>query len=123
MASFHCFTISKEVVMFERYFVLPDTIDRIRASWIAGPIERYVARLTEKGYAARTVCRRVPIVVRFGEFAHYRGASELEDLPNHIEAFVAAWVAKRAQHKKNEQQRNVVAKEARTPVQQMLRLV
>jgi site-specific recombinase XerD len=47
----------------------------------------------------------------------------VEDLPNHIEAFVAAWVAERAQHKKNEQERKVVAKEARTPVQQMLRLV
>ncbi len=109
--------------MLERYFVLPDTIDRVRSSWIAEPIERYVVWLTERGYAARTVCRRVPIVMRFGEFAHCRGASKLEDLPNHIEAFVAAWVAERAQHKKTEQERKTVAKEARTPVRQMLRLV
>ena len=28
--------------MLERYFIRPDTIDRIHASWIAEPIERYV---------------------------------------------------------------------------------
>ena len=28
--------------MLERYFVKPVTVDRIRASWIGGPIERYV---------------------------------------------------------------------------------
>lgn len=26
--------------MLERYFIRPDTIDQIRASWIAGAIER-----------------------------------------------------------------------------------
>ena len=29
--------------MLERYFLRPKTVDRIRASWIAGPIERYVS--------------------------------------------------------------------------------
>lgn len=28
--------------MLENYFVKPDTIDAIRASWIGGPIEQYV---------------------------------------------------------------------------------
>ena len=31
--------------MLEHYFVKPDTIDAIRASWIAEPIEQYVAWL------------------------------------------------------------------------------
>jgi hypothetical protein len=43
MTFFHCFAISKEVVTLERYFVLPRTIDRVRSSWIAETIERYVA--------------------------------------------------------------------------------
>ena len=33
-------TSRKEIVMLEHYFVKPDTIDAIRASWIAEPIEQ-----------------------------------------------------------------------------------
>ena len=33
--------------MLERYFVKPDTVDRIRASWLGAPIEKYVNWLTE----------------------------------------------------------------------------
>jgi integrase/recombinase XerD len=28
--------------MLERYFVKPATVDRVRASWIGGPIEQYI---------------------------------------------------------------------------------
>ena len=38
--------------MLERYFLKPETIDRLRASWIGGPIEQYVQWLNEQGYAA-----------------------------------------------------------------------
>ena len=38
--------------MLERYFIRPDTIDRIHASWIAEPIERYVEWLTAQQIAA-----------------------------------------------------------------------
>jgi len=34
--------------MLEHYFLLPTTIDRIRRSWLAEPIERYVAWLTKR---------------------------------------------------------------------------
>src|ERR1700730_12578668 len=63
-----------EVVMLERYFVKPVTVDRIRASWIGERIERYVGWLSEHGYASRNVFRRVPILVQFGAFAAARGA-------------------------------------------------
>ena len=39
--------------MLERYFVKPDTLDRLRASWIGEPIAQYVTWLHEHGYAAR----------------------------------------------------------------------
>ena len=55
--------------MLNRYFIRPTTVDRIRASWIDGAIERYVLWLGEQNYAARNVFVRVPILVRFGEFA------------------------------------------------------
>ena len=109
--------------MLEQYFVLPDTIDRIRSSWIADEIERYVTWLTQEGYAARTVCRRVPVLTRFGEFAKQRGAETADALPDHIEAFVSDWVAERCCRNASEEHRRQTAKEVRTPVQQMLRVV
>ena len=48
--------------MLEQYYVRPETVDRICGSWIGEPVERYVAWLAERGYAASTVLRRVPML-------------------------------------------------------------
>jgi integrase/recombinase XerD len=109
--------------MLERYFVRPDTIDRIRASWIGEPIERYVAGLTEQGYAARTVFRRVPLLMRFGKFAREQGAQRWENLSDHVQTFVDWWVQQRGGPRLSDQRRQSIIKEVRTPVEQMLRLV
>lgn len=77
--------------MLEQYFALPKTVDRIRASWIAVPIERYVARLREGGFAASTVRWRVPVLIAFGEFAAGHGARTWEELPGYVAPFVAFW--------------------------------
>ena len=58
--------------MLEPYFIKPQTLDRIRHSWLSEPIENYVIWLTERGYAARNVYRRVPILMHFAEFAGAR---------------------------------------------------
>jgi hypothetical protein len=81
------------VPMLESYFVKPQTVDRIRACWIGAEIERYAGWLSEQGYSARTVLRRVPVLVAFGEFARMRGASAPADLPAHVDGFVAMRVA------------------------------
>ena len=52
--------------MLETYFVRPQTVDRILASSIGPEIERYVAWLAGRGYSARSVLRRVPLLVAFG---------------------------------------------------------
>jgi site-specific recombinase XerD len=109
--------------MLERYFIRPETVDRYRASWIGGLIERYVEWLTAEGYAARNVFHRVPILRRFGEFARVRGATRWEELPEHLDAFVAHWVQERASNRRTEQARQKAAFEARNPAEQMLRLV
>jgi integrase/recombinase XerD len=109
--------------MLDRYFIRPETIDRIRASWIAGAIERYVGWLTEHRYAPRNVFRRVPILRRFGDFARARGATTWEQLPAQVDAFVETWVRERGQGCRTEGARRKVAHEARNPVEQMLRLV
>jgi site-specific recombinase XerD len=109
--------------MLERYFLRPETLDRTRASWIAAPIERYVAWLTEEGYASRNVLRRVPLLQHFGTFAQAHGAATWDELPAQIEPFVAWWVQTRGQRCRGTTARARVGNEARTPVEQMLRLV
>lgn len=74
--------------MLEKYYVRPDTVDRIRASWIGAAIEQYVRWLTDRGHARTTVVRRVPILLRFGEFAFAGGARTLEELPAQVAPFV-----------------------------------
>src|SRR5262249_13941117 len=44
--------------MLENYFVKPGTVERIRSSWIAPEIERYVTWLAGHGYSSRCVWRR-----------------------------------------------------------------
>jgi integrase/recombinase XerD len=111
--------------MLERYFVKPQTVDRIRACWIGCEVERYVGWLAENGYTTRSVLRRVPLVLAFGEFARARGASTVEDLPGHVEQFVAERVARcRGVRACGEiDTRRQVVKEVRGPVEQMLGLV
>ena len=62
--------------MIERYYVRPETVDRIRSSWIANAVEQYVSWLTELHYSFRTISRRIPIVVSFGDFAKECGATD-----------------------------------------------
>jgi hypothetical protein len=107
--------------MLERYFVKPATVDRIRASWIGGPIEQYVGWLSEQGYAARNVFRRVPILVQFGAFAAERGARRLDELPGHIDVFVAEWLRAHG-GKSGPDACRKIASAARNPIEQMLRI-
>lgn len=107
--------------MLEKYFVKPQTVDRVRACWIGAEIERYVEWLSEREYAARTVWQRVPILVGFGEFARARGANAVEDLPIHVDAFVARW-AERQQRAHPRGDRDRVGREIRGPIEQLLRL-
>ena len=48
--------------MLEQYFVKPETVDRIRGSWIAEDIETYVGWLVGHDYSARSVWHRVPVL-------------------------------------------------------------
>lgn len=102
--------------MLEQYFVRPQTIDRIRASWIGPAIEQYVAWLTAQGYAGRVVPHRVPLLLEFGAFAQARGATSFGDLPSHVEPFVAARCGPRRVRRRG-------TKEVRGPVEQLLRLI
>jgi site-specific recombinase XerD len=106
--------------MLEEYFVKPQTVDRIRASWIGPEIERYVDWLSEHGYKPRNVRHRVPLLLAFGQFARARGAAVVGDLPHHVEAFVAARVAGLARTRRDGLVGPLLAKNTRAPLEQML---
>src|SRR4051812_16017898 len=108
--------------MLKRYFIRPTTVDRIRASWLGEAIEGYVVWLTEQKYAARNVAFRVPVLVRFAEFAQRSGANKLDDLPAHIEPFIEDWLNRRKQGY-SESQRSIAARELRNPIRQLLHLI
>jgi integrase/recombinase XerD len=105
--------------MLERYFVLPHTVDRIRANWIGAAIERYVEHLAAGGYAQRTVHRRVPLLIQFGEFARTRGATTWAELPAHAKEFRDHWFSRYG----NAEPRPEFEKEIRGPIEQFLRLI
>jgi site-specific recombinase XerD len=108
--------------MLEMYFVKPQTVECIRASWIGSEVERYVGWLAGQGYGARTVWRRVPRVIAFGEFARQRGAKVVGDLPAHVDAYVTERVSEHRGERKNGSTAQQVAKEVRGPIEQMLRV-
>lgn len=109
--------------MLETYFVKPQTVDRIRASWIGAEIETYVVWLAEHGYRVRTVLHRVPLLVAFGDVAHRRGAETVGDLPAHVEAFVAQQVVQHRRARRGGGARAELTKELRGPIEQMLEVV
>src|SRR2546426_6836459 len=84
--------------MLADYFVRSRTVERIRSSWIGSAIEQYLAWLEEQGYATRRLGQRLPILVRFGEFAQTKGAQSYADLPIYLDAFVEFWI-KRPGHR------------------------
>jgi integrase/recombinase XerD len=108
--------------MLERYFVKPATIDRIRGSWLAPEIERYVEWMASQGYAIRNFYRRVPILCRFAEFAKLQGATDAKSAAAHVEGFASHWLASHGSQGGSTAARSKVAEEARNPVRQMLHL-
>lgn len=108
--------------MLEHYYVRPDTVDRIRSSWIAPAIEQYVEWLATHRYQDRTVSRRVPLLVTYGEFAKCHGATDISQLPDHLEPFVQAWVTEHAGRRHSSGTRKKMGECVRNPIRQMLRL-
>jgi site-specific recombinase XerD len=111
-----------EIVMLDNYYIRPATVDRIRSSWIAPAIEQYVGWLAEHRYTARSVLRRIPILVSFGEFAKVHGASTFGHLPDQVEPFVEAWIRERVRGRSPARVRKKAGQDVRNPIRQMLRL-
>src|SRR5438876_1872037 len=113
----------RRLSMLARYYVRPETVDRIRSSWIYDSVDRYVRWLTEQKYNSRSVFRRIPLVVSFGDFARAHGAESLDVLPRYIEPFIDARVAERGRGRMSAHWRKRVSQGIRNPIQQMLHLI
>jgi hypothetical protein len=111
-----------EIVMLEHYYFRPETVDRIRASWLAPAIEQYVTWLTEAHYTARSVLHRVPVLMSFGEYAKAHGARNVAQLSDHVEPFVQTWICRHGRGR-SAARRSKFSHEVRNPICQMLRLV
>ncbi|HEY5195314.1 MAG TPA: tyrosine-type recombinase/integrase [Solirubrobacteraceae bacterium] len=109
--------------MLERYFIRPETVDRIRACWLGDAIQTYVAWLTEQSYSSRCVIRRVPLFMRFGAFAHKRGATHIEELQGHLDAFVRTCLRRRATPCGSKVAQRGYLRDVRKPIEQFLRVV
>jgi integrase/recombinase XerD len=108
--------------MLERCFVHPETLDRIRSSWLGPAIERYAAWLCERGYRVGTLATRVSILRQFGTFAQTHGAKGYEELTSHLEPFLQFW-GRRPHPRRASDSPLRVARYARVAIEQMLRVV
>lgn len=107
--------------MLESYFVRPSTIDRIRASWLAPQIERYVEWMEAQGYHPRNFFRRVPILCHFADFTQQRGCKDLASAFFCIDAFVSSWVSQHGRKGATASLKKLEG-DAGNPVRQMLQL-
>ena len=109
--------------MLEHWFKRPQTVDRIRSSWLGPAIEQYAAWRIERGHAARNLAHSVPILLRFATFAQDRGATSYSDLSSHVGPFVDAWVDRPDHRRAPGPLRPRLISEIRWPIEEMLRLV
>lgn len=108
--------------MLENYYSQPKTIERLRQSWISESVEKYVTWMHDNGHAVKTIVRRVPILVHFGQYAKDQGAKRLEDLPTYIDDFACHYEQQSRCCRTKARQRSLQA-EVRSCVSQMLSMV
>ncbi len=109
--------------MLEKYFLRPTTVDRIRDSWLGDAIQKYVTWLAGQAYSWRCVIRRVPLLLRFGEFARRRGAHHIEELYCHLDPFINSQLRKRIWPCRSRASRKQYIRDHRNPIEQFLRVV
>lgn len=109
--------------MLEHYFIRPDTVDRIRACWLGDAIQTYVGWLSGQSYSSRCVIRRVPLFMRFGEFARKRGVTHVEELSGHLDAFVRFCLRRRVRPCGSRGAQRQYRRDIRKPIEQFLRVV
>ena len=106
--------------MLERHFRSFKAIDRITALWLGPQIDCYVQRLDEQHASNATIRQHVRALAHFNDFVVARGVTRLQELPDHVEAFVERWKAEHGGWCKNAQDVAAVVAQSRVPVERML---
>ncbi len=106
--------------MLERHFRSFKTIDRIKALWLGPQIERYAESLDEQHTSNATVRQHVRALAHFNDFVLARGVTQLQELPDHVDAFVERWKAEHGGWCKSAQDVAAVVAQSRLPVERML---
>lgn len=109
--------------MLESVFIRPQTVDRIRALWLGSAIEQYVSWLIERRNAPSHIRSCVTMIERFTAFTWSRGARTWDDLPAHVSAFVEHQMRERNAECRSVKDRRTILSQARSPVEQLLRLL
>lgn len=106
--------------MLERHFRSFKAIDRITALWLGPQIERYVQWLDAQHASNSTVRQHVWTLAHFNDFVLARGVTQLQELPDHVDAFVERWTAARGGSCKNPRNVAAVAARIRSALEHML---
>lgn len=106
--------------MLERHFRSFKAIDRVRALWLGPQIERYVETLEELHTSNVTIRQHVRVLAHFNDFVRSRGVVRLQELPDHVDAFVEQWQAEHGGWCKNAHDVATVVSQSRVAVEQML---
>ncbi len=106
--------------MLERYFRSFKAIDRIAALWLGPQIDGYVQRLDELHASNATIRQHVRALAHFNDFVVARGVTRLQELPDHLDAFVERWQAEHGGWCKTAQDVAAVVAHSRVPVEGML---
>lgn len=106
--------------MLERHFRSFKAIDRFKALWLGPQIERYAQWLDEQHTSNATVRQHVRALAHFNDFVLARGVTQLQELPEHVDAFVKRWKAEHGSWCKSTQDVAAVVSQSRIPVERML---
>ena len=98
------------------------TTEALRASWLGPSIEKYLGWLRERRSADTVLRRRVPLLLQFGEFGRARGATQPDQLPDLVAAFVADRIRRRRQPCSSAERLAAYAHELRQPIEQLLKV-
>lgn len=106
--------------MFERHFRSFKTIDRVRSLWLGPQIELHVQALEELHTSTSHVRQQVRTLTQFNDFVLARGATRLEELPSHVDAFVEHWLKTHGGWCRNARDTRSVTSNGRVSVERML---
>jgi len=82
-----------------------------------------VTWLAERGYQARSVYHRVPLLMRFAAFAHQRGATQIEAVAAQVDSFIQWQLAHRVRRSRSTFAQQQYIRGIRTTIQHFLRVV